>query len=214
MCIIYDQCIRVMHLNIWQMILMVMAMEITKLNHKMWSNNRQNEIYSKGNRYNNTPLNIHPSKCETNWKLHHSSLSQKFQCEFQCPRTNTWWRRWTFLINSYLSFSHIMLKPLRTTKFTTYSSLKTPTSLFGKTKTHTHTHTHTFISVGFLGFFSWLNFYSKWLKIRVLFISQFCSRQNLRIFLGLIARFVYWDLTLVAKNVKDWFFIDFNFQIY
>jgi hypothetical protein len=54
-------------------------------------------------------------------------------------------------INSYLSVSHIMLKPLRTTKFTTYSSLKTPTSLFGKTHTHTqtHTHTHSFL----LGFF-------------------------------------------------------------
>jgi len=122
-------------------------------------------------------------------------------------------------INSYLSFSHIMLKPLRTTKFTTYSSLKTPISLFGKTYTHTHIH----FCWGF--FFLWLNFYSKWLKICgffflakflfklaknvcvcvcvCVFFFQFCSCQKLRFFLGLIARFVYWVLTLVAKDMKD-----------
>jgi hypothetical protein len=46
---------------------MVMAMEITKLNHKMGSNNRQNEKYSQGNGYQKDEVTIpnntseHPS---------------------------------------------------------------------------------------------------------------------------------------------------------
>jgi hypothetical protein len=61
------QCMWVMRLHIRQMILMVMAMEIAKLNHKMWSNNRQNEKHSKGNRYQKDEVAIpnntyeHPS---------------------------------------------------------------------------------------------------------------------------------------------------------
>ncbi len=56
-----------MHLHICQMISMVMAMEITKLNHKMGSNNRQNEKYSQGNGYQKDEVTIpnntseHPS---------------------------------------------------------------------------------------------------------------------------------------------------------
>jgi hypothetical protein len=114
----------------------------------------------------------------------------------------------------YLSFSHIMLKLLRTTKFTTYSSLKTPTSLFGKTKTHTHTHTHSFLLGFFFFFFSWLNFYSKWLKICVFFFPQFCSRQNLRFFWGINRQICLLGSHISRKKYEGLILFRFYFQIY